>query len=427
MTLHKLSTGVANEMHELPFLKIDAANRHVRLDARDPEFYNKPNAAYDALHAECPTFFWEEQKRWYFTGYDQVNALLRDRKLGRQITHIASREELGMAPACPHLAAFDRAESKSLLELEPPEHTRLRALVNRAFVSRNVEKLRPDIATLSNQLIDGFEKDGRVELLSAFAEVIPVTIIARMMGVPLDMCQQLLDWSHDYVRMYQFAKTEDDEHRANKAAADFADYVLKLAAEKRAAPKDDLLSLMLQPDKKGEILSEEELVSTAIVLLNAGHEATVHQIGNAVRIILESGLPSGELFADDKSTELTIEECFRISAPVHIFERWVLEPVEIEGIQFKRGDKVGLVLAAANLDPKKFPEPLKFDPKRDQGQNLSFGAGIHFCIGAPLARLEMQVALPILFERLPAMRLGSKPQVKDVYHCHGLDRLEIEW
>lgn len=410
-----------------PHFRFDAATRHLSLDARDPAFYREPNRAYAAMHAASPTFWWEEERQWYFAGYDTVNALLRDRRFGRQITHVMSREELGWPAPAPHLADFDRAESKSLLSIEPPEHTRLRTLVNRAFVSRNIERLRPEIAALSHRLIDGFEKDGGTELLSSFAEIIPVTIIASMIGVPLDMCRQLLDWSHDYVRMYMFGKTEADEHRANQAAREFADYVKALAAEKRAKPGDDLMTLMLSPARDGQYLTEDELVSTTIVLLNAGHEATVHQIGNAVNTILASGLDPRAMFRDAKATELTVEESFRISAPVHIFKRWALEDVMVEGIPLKRGEEIGLILAAANLDPKKFNAPLEFRPDRDEGLSLSFGAGIHFCIGAPLARLEMNTALPILFERLPAMRLVAEPVVKDVYHFHGLERLELAW
>ena len=409
------------------FLKIDSASAEVSLDARHPGFYRNPNPTYAALIEIGPAFYWREQKQWYFTRYDAVNALLRDRRFGRQITHIMSREEAGLGAADPRLADFDRAESKSLLELEPPEHTRLRTLVNRAFVSRHIEKLRPEIAALAHQLIDGFGPRGEVELLSAFAEIVPVTVIARMIGVPDDMCRQLLDWSHDYVRMYQFGRTAEDEARANQAAKEFADYVVKLAAEKRANPQDDLLSLMVQPARDGQYLTEEELVSTTIVLLNAGHEATVHQIGNAVNIILQSGLDPKSLTSDEMKTERLVEECFRISAPVHIFERWALEDVEVQGLSFKKGEKVGLILAAANLDPAKFPEPLTFKPERDEGQNLSFGAGIHFCIGAPLARLEMNTVLPILFERLPSLRLSEAPQVKDVYHFHGLESLKLSW
>lgn len=409
------------------FINIDRRSAEVSLNARDPAFYRNPNPTYAALIELGPAFFWREQKQWYFTGYDAVNALLRDRRFGRQITHVMSRDDAGLGPADPKLADFDRAESKSLLELEPPEHTRLRTLVNRAFVSRHIERLRPEIAALAHALIDGFQAKREVELLTAFAEVIPVTVIARMIGVPDDMCRQLLDWSHDYVRMYQFGRTAEDEERANQAAKEFADYVVKLAAEKRANPQDDLLSLMVQPARDGQFLTEEELVSTTIVLLNAGHEATVHQIGNAVNIILASDQDPKSLTGDEARTERLVEECFRISAPVHIFERWALEDVETQGRTFSKGDKIGLILAAANLDPAKFTDPLTFKPERDEGQNLSFGAGIHFCIGAPLARLEMNTVLPILFDRLPGIRLAEEPQVKDVYHFHGLESLKLSW
>ena len=410
-----------------PFLSIDPQTRRVRLDVRNPAFYRDPNRTYAALQAHCPTFYWEEQRQWYFTGYDHVNALLRDRRFGRQILHIASREELGMPQPLPHLENFDLAELHSLLELEPPEHTRLRTLVNRAFVSRHVEKMKPEIAALAESLIDGFEKKGEVELLSAFADIIPVTMIARMIGIPETMGPQLLKWSHAYVRMYMFGRTRQDEDVADEAAREFADYVKSVVRQRRAQPRDDLLTHMITTEHKGQYLTEDELVSTTIVLLNAGHEATVHQIGNSVRVILESGLPTEALFRDEAATERTVEETLRICAPVHIFERFALEDVEIDGISLRRGDKVALILAAANLDPTKFSEPLTFKPERNEAPNLSFGAGIHFCIGAPLARLELNTALPILMRRLPDMRLATPPVVKDVYHFHGLERLDLRW
>nr|CAD6418544.1 cytochrome P450 [Rhizobium sp. Q54] len=410
-----------------PFLRIDPTTRSVSLDGRDPAFYGDPNRVYAALHEHCPTFYWEEQKQWFFTGYDHVNALLRDRRFGRQILHIASREELGLPEPQPHLANFDLAERYSLLEIEPPEHTRLRTLVNRAFVSRHIERLRPEIAQLAETLIDGFEKEGRTELLSSFADIIPVTMIARMIGIPDEMGPQLLKWSHDYVGMYMFKRTREDELAADRSAREFADYVKTLIAERRKAPQEDLLSHMIHTEHKGQYLSDEELVSTTIVLLNAGHEATVHQIGNSVRVILESGLPPADMFRDETATERTVEETLRICAPVHIFQRWALEDVEVDGVSFTRGDKVSLILAAANLDPKKFSDPLVFRPDRQESANLSFGAGIHFCIGAPLARLELNTALPILFRRLPGVRMVATPRVKDVYHFHGLERLDLAW
>ncbi len=409
------------------FLRIDPETRRVFLDARDPAFYSEPNRTYAALHAACPTFYWVEQRQWFCTGYDTVNALLRDRRFGRQILHIATREELGMPEPLAHTRHFDAAEAHSLLELEPPEHTRLRTLVNRAFVSRHIEKMTPEIEALANSLIDGFEKNGKTELLTSFADIIPVTMIARMIGIPEEMGPQLLKWSHDYVGMYMFKRSRADEEAADRSAREFADYVRSMIAGRRAEPRDDLLSHMIHTEHKGQFLTEDELVSTTIVLLNAGHEATVHQIGNSVRVILESGIEPATLFCDPKTTERTVEETLRICAPVHIFQRYCLEPAEVDGVSFKRGDKVSLILAAANLDPAKFTDPLTFRPDRDEGVNLSFGAGIHFCIGAPLARLELNLVLPILFRRLPGLKLARRPTVKDVYHFHGLERLDLEW
>lgn len=415
-------------MNTMPdFIHIDAQQRSVSLDARNPAFYGNPNATYALLHKHCPTFYWEEQKQWFFTGYDHVNALLRDRRFGRQILHISTREELGLPEPLEHTQNFDAAERHSLLEIEPPEHTRLRTLVNRAFVSRHVEKMKPEIETLAHGLIDRFEKDGQTELLSSFADIIPVTMIARMIGIPEEMGPQLLKWSHAYVGMYMFKRSREDELAADRAAKEFADYVRSVIAERRAEPKDDLLSHMIHTEHKGQFLTDDELISTTIVLLNAGHEATVHQIGNSLRVILESGLDPQSLFGDEKTTERTVEETLRIGAPVHIFQRWALEPVEIDGVKFERGDKVSLILAAANLDPLKFSDPLTFKPDRAEAPNLSFGAGIHFCIGAPLARLELNIVLPLLFQRLPHLKLASQPKVKDVYHFHGLERLDLTW
>ncbi len=415
-------------MSPVPGITIDGPARRVCLDVRNPDFFRDPLPAYAALHAQCPAFFWEEQQQWYFAGYDQVNALLRDRRFGRQILHVATREELGLPEPKPHLKDFDALEAHSLLELEPPAHTRLRTLVNRAFVSRQIEQLRPEIEALSHAVIDTFEKDGKVELLKTYAETIPVTIIARMLGIPVEAAPRLLDWSHRMVKMYVFNPSFDTQVDANQASAEFADYLKGIIAEKRTMPADDLLTHMITSEKDGERLSEAELVSTTVLLLNAGHEATVHQIGNAVRTILQSGFPPAELFANAETTERTVEECLRFSAPLHIFQRYALSDIELEeGIALKKGDKIGLMLGAANVDPRKFSAPDMFRPDRNECANLSFGAGLHFCIGAPLARLELNMSLPILFQRLPRMRLKDEPPVKDSFHFHGLERLDLVW
>jgi cytochrome P450 len=411
----------------LPF-SIDPATRHASAQPREAAFYRDPYAFYDAIHAGAPTFFWENYGHWCFTRFKDVNGLLRDKRFGRQILHLMSREQLGMPEPKPHLAAFDQTEKYSLLALEPPDHTRLRALVNRAFVSRNVEQLRPRIERLANELIDAIAKDGHVELLKAFAAPLPATVIAEMIGLPPNMAMQLVDWSNRMVAMYMFGATHATELDANAASIEFMDYVRSMITERRAAPREDLLTHMLTSEIDGQQLTEEEVISTTILLLNAGHEATVHTTGNAVKAILESGLDPKVLFASDEQTAATVEECLRFDAPLHMFTRYALQDVTLEdGQSFKQGEVIGLMLSAANRDPTRFAHPNSFDPFRTDGQNVSFGAGIHFCIGAPLARIELQVALRALFARLPALRLTTPPKAKNVYHFHGLDRLDVAW
>lgn len=407
---------------------IDDVTRRVTCDPRNPEFFQNPNCLYAALHESTPAFYWEEYDHWCFAGWDSVNALLRDKRFGRQILHVATRQEMGWPDPLAHLADFDAVEAHSLLELEPPEHTRLRTLVNRAFVSRQVEQLRPRIEALAHSLIDGFEAEDSTDLIESFAAPIPVLIISEMLGVPAEMAPQLLEWSHRIVRMFAYGKDEAVERDANAACAEFIDYLRVLAAEKRANPTQDLISYMIETEHRGQKLTEAELISTTILLLNAGHEATVHQAGNAVKSILESGLNPRDLFATPEQCEKTVEEALRFDAPLHMFMRYALSDVELEGgISLKKGDKIGLNFGAANRDPKRFAAPDIFDPDRDGQANVSFGAGIHFCIGAPLARLELQTSLKVLFDRLPNLKLSHKPSYNNSYHFHGLENLFVTW
>jgi cytochrome P450 len=390
-----------------------SSDSHARASPRDGAFYQNPYAFYSALHMSSPTFFWEDYRHWCFGGFKEVSALLRDKRFGRQILHVASREQLGLPEPKPH-TAFDQTEKYSLLNLEPPAHTRLRTLVNRAFVSRHVEQLRPRIERLANELIDGFQADGEVELLKAYAAPIPAIVIAEIIGLPAEMAMQLVSWSNRMVTMYMFAVTRETELDANQASAEFMDYLAGVIAERRRQPREDLLTHMITAEVDGQSLSDEEIMSTAILLLNAGHEATVHTTGNAVKAILESGLEPKLLFASETQTAATVEECLRYDAPLHMFTRYALADIELDGgHRFKLGDTIGLMLAAANRDPLRFSDADRFDPFRGDGANVSFGAGIHFCIGAPLARIELQVALKVLFERLPRLRLAEAPRYRD--------------
>ncbi len=404
------------------YLDFDAETRSLRLDPHQPEFVQDPYAAYAWMHEHARAFFWHEFGIWCFAGYDDVNALLRDRRIGRQppgpFDH-SGRE---------HLANFDRLDANSMLELEPPVHTRLRTLVNRAFVSRQVERLRPRITALAHELIDRIEGDGGADLLPALATPVPITVIAEMLGVPLDMGPQLLDWSHRMVAMYMHGRTRAVEDDANRAAGEFSDFVRHYANERRRKPGDDLLSLLISAHESGDKLTEDELVASTILLLNAGHEATVHQTGNAIRTMLKLDVDPRPFFATAEDAAATVEECLRIDAPLHMFRRYAYATTALpQGVTIDAGEEVGLLLGAANHDVRSFVDPGRFNPGRADQKNLSFGAGIHFCIGAPLARIEMQETLRVLFERLPRLRLASEPVYRDSYHFHGLRSLDVVW
>jgi cytochrome P450 len=401
-------------------MKIDSNTRSVQLDPRDAQFYSNPYPYYDRIREAVPVFKWEQYGHWCFARHEDVNGLLRDRRFGRQILHVATREELGMAEPAPHLKPFTDHEQHSLLELEPPVHTRLRGLVNRAFLSRQVDRLRPIITSLSNRLIDDFEASGEVDLLIAYATPIPVIVICVLLGAPAEMADQFLKWSHDHVAMYMAKRDRAIEDAAVKAVLEFSAYMRALIAERRTIPRDDLLSELARAESEGQKLSEDELVTTAILILNAGHEATVHSIGNGVKALLERGL-TGPI------TPALIEEVLRFDAPLHMFTRYALEDLEYAGVKLKKGETVGLMLGAANHDPARFDAPEIFNPAREQNVHVSFGAGIHFCIGAPLARLEMLIAFETLFARLPKLRLVGAPQYKDVYHFHGLEELRVQF
>lgn len=380
-----------------------------RQDPGEDAFVQDPYPFYHRARTAGPVVFWEEMGMWAAFDHATVSALLRDRRLGR--TPLAPRAR----PA--HLEPFRALEDDSLLELEPPRHTRLRGLVLRAFTSRRVAGLRPDIEAVAADLIAEIPQDRPFDLIPAFCQPLPVRIIARLLGVPEGLAPDLLAWSRDMVAMYQAGVTRTVEERAGRAAAEFADFMRGYVTERRSRPADDLITHLIAAEEDGQTLTTDEMISTCILLLNAGHEATVHTLGNATRVLIELGLRA--------RPELT-EELLRYDAPLHVFTRFAYEDIALPGGHLlERGQEIALVLGAANRDPAAFPDPDRFDSARPATAHTSFGGGLHFCVGAPLARAELQIALPALFAALPSLRLAEPPRYADSYHFHKHDRLMV--
>ncbi len=345
--------------------------------------------------------------------HTSVHALLRDRRLGR--TPLEPR------PRPDHLEPFRTLEDHSLLELEPPRHTRLRGLVLRAFTSRRVATLRPDIEAITEDLLLALPKERPFDLIPDFCQPLPVRIIARLLGVPESLAPELLAWSRDMVAMYQTGVTREVEDAAGRAAAEFTDFMRSYIDKRRNDPRDDLITELIAAEENGEKLSTDEMIANCILLLNAGHEATVHSLGNATRVLLEQNCVPMPDTADAIG-----EEVLRFDAPLHVFTRFAYEDIGLPGgATLMRGEEIALVLGSANRDPAVFPDPNRFDPTRNATKHTSFGAGVHFCVGAPLARAEISIALPRLFTACPDLRMVEPPQYANSYHFHKHDRLMV--
>lgn len=392
--------------------------KHLSQSPTDPDFVQNPYPFYDRARAAGPLVFWEEYDLICATSYAVVMMLFKDRRFGRECPP-------EFAPEIPdRLRPFYDIEAHSMLELDGPRHKRLRSLVLRAFTSRRIAAMGPEIESLCHQLIDDLPAGG-CDLLEAYCTRVPVVVICRLLGVPEAMADDLLRWSNAMVSMYQARRTREIEDAAMQASTDFRNFMISYIDQRRNEPGDDLITSLIEAEEGGEKLSTDELITTCILLLNAGHEATVHSLGIAVKTLLEQNTPREALL--DEAIDGTIEESLRFDPPLHMFTRYAYEEVEVVGHSFKRGDQVALLLGAANRDPDKWDDPEVFKPTRPVATNVAFGSGVHFCVGAPLARLEMKIALPILFERLPDLRLDGAPQYGDVYHFHGLSGLRVRY
>ncbi len=392
------------------------AMEHIAQSPTDPDFNADPYPFYERARAQGSVVHWDDYAMPMALSAAMVGAILRDRRFGRE----APPDKLQPVP--DHLAPFYAVENHSMLELEPPRHTRLRGLVLRAFTSRRIAALAPEIESLSHQLVAALPKSG-FDLLPSFAQKLPVIIIARLLGIPEDCAPDLLRWSNAMVAIYQAGRTHAVECAAADAAAEFSAFLRTHVEARRSRPADDLITHLIAAEEDGEKLSTDEMIATCILLLNAGHEATVHTIGNGVKALLGGG-HGAETLAPDRIAA-TVEEILRYDPPLHLFTRWAYEDIDLGAHRIAKGDRIGCLLAAANRDPQVWDDPSGFDPSRPARTNLSFGAGLHFCVGGPLARLELQIALPILFARLPGLKLATPPKYAPLYHFHGLTALHL--
>jgi cytochrome P450 len=399
-----------------------------RFDPTAPEFLADPYPVLAELRENAPAFWHEELRRWFVSRHADVRACLRDRRLGRNFRHVGTEEEFGAEALDPRWQAFWGSERWSLLWLEPPDHTRIRKLVAAAFTPRSVEAMRVPAQELALAQLEPFLDSGRMDLLYDFAQPFSIAVICRWLGVPLDRHRDLLAWSHAMVKMYEFDTTEEQAVAANQAAAEFREYVLELIAERRRSAREDLVSGLVQARVDGGRLSDAEVVSTVIVLLNAGHEATVNTLGNGIRALMQHRDQWERLVDGRVSCAAALEELIRFDPPLQLFERWVLEDgVEIAGASIPRGAKITMLFGAANRDPRVFPDPDRFDVARpNAAEHIGFGGGIHVCIGAPLARVELEASLRALVEHCPSLELAEEPRRTPAFVIWGLERVDVK-
>jgi cytochrome P450 len=381
----------------------------------DPAFLQDPYPTYDRLRTDSPIFFDGESGLWFCSRYEDVDFMLRDRRLGRAIDPAILPKDKTPAPPPPELLPFTRLSANSMFDKEPPDHTRLKMLVHKVFTPRRVNRLRDNIQAITDSLLDEVQAEGTVDLIEAFATPLPVQVIAELLGVPKSDRHQLRPWSQAIVAMYELDHTEQEAEQAVHAAR-----------QRYFSPQDDLISELAYVRESGDKLSEDELIATCVLLLNAGHEATVNVIGNGLLALCNHPHQWQRLLHNPALIGTAVEEMMRFDTPLQMFQRWVLAPFDYKGLRLQPGMRLGLMFGAANRDPAVFPNPHQFDIGRSHNPHLAFGAGIHFCLGAPLARLELQIAFATLLRRFPNLeRVEPQPKFRPKYVIRGLESLTV--
>ncbi|WP_406458229.1 cytochrome P450 [Streptomyces sp. NBC_01622] len=394
-------------------------------DPWDPAFVDDPYPAYAELRDRGRVTYYEPTDQWLVPRHADVSALLRDRRLGRTYQHRFTHENFGRTAPPPEHEPFHTLNDHGMLDLEPPDHTRIRRLVSKAFTPRTVEQLKPYVGQLAGELVDRLVAAGGGDLLTDVAEPLPVAVIAEMLGIPESDRAPLRPWSADICGMYELSPSQDTAAKAVRASVEFAEYLRELIAARRKEPGDDLISGLIAAHDEEDRLTEQEMISTAVLLLNAGHEATVNATVNGWWALFRNPDQLAVLRADHSLIPSAVEELMRYDTPLQLFERWVLDEIEIDGTVIPRGAEIAMLFGSANHDPDVFADPERLDLTRADNPHISFSAGIHYCIGAPLARIELAASMRALLERAPTLTLAADPVRKPNFVIRGLEGLSV--
>ena len=374
------------------------------LDLTSPDVVADPYPWFAEERAAHPVAWHEASGTWLAFDHASVSAVQRDRRLGRLWK---DRE-----PA-DYLEPFNLLHRNQMMENEPPEHTRLRRPVARAFARGHVERLRPRVGELARELLTEVDPGG-FDVIGQYAEPLPVLVIAELLGVPTSYAHDLRDWSQSIVRMYEVDPAPEVVDAAVRSAGEFSGLVRELIRERRTGPRDDLLS-----DLAATELSEDEMVASAVLLLNAGHEASVNVFGNGLVAMLRRGLRPGP------DVPACVEEMLRFDSALQLFERTALEPVEVGGVTVEEGQKIAVLLGSANRDPAVFEDPDEMRVDRDPNNHVAFGVGVHFCLGAPLARMELAESVAALWAAYPSLALAGEPESRGTFVLRGFHRVPV--
>ncbi len=393
----------------------------------DSDFITDPYRAYSYLRAAAPVY-WMDRFRtgaWLVTRYADVLTGLHDARLSSQRSH-------NLTAALPsatqtEFATFNRIFSKWMLFLDPPEHSRIRKLLNKEFTPNMIQRLRPRIQRVVDSLLDDVAGKSEIEFMTEFANPLPVRVIAEMLGIPAEDQRDFQVWSDDLASFFGNAtSTVDTARRAQNSLVSLTEYFRAMLPERRAHKGDDLVSLLLRVEEEGEMLTGEELLAQCTLLLVAGHETTRNLLGNGLLALLQHPVQFAKLKEDPALINSAVREFARFDSPVQFSGRAATEDFTWHDQEIRKGQTVILLLASANHDPAKFSEPEKLDISRDEGMPLSFGHGTHFCIGASLAYTEAEIAFTTLLERASGLiLLDDVPAWRQNLSFRGLSRLPL--